>query len=54
MKIDKSLKEVWAWKDKVYNTTKGRSVKESAKQIHHDVENIRRRYHIKVKKNTLV
>ncbi len=54
MKIDKSLKEVWAWKDKVYKAAKGRSVKESAKQMHRDVENIRRRYRIKVKKNTLV
>ena len=54
MKIDKSLKEVWAWKDKVYNAAKGRSVKESAEQMHRDVENIRRKYHIKVKKSTLV
>ncbi len=35
MKVDKSLEEVWEWKDKVYQETKGLSMQEF-------VENIRR------------
>lgn len=53
MKIDKSLEEVWDWKDKVYESTKNLSIKEAAKRIHNEVEQIRKKYNIKLKKVSL-
>ena len=42
MRVDKSLQEVWDWKDKVYQATKNLSVRETAKKIHEDVERIKK------------
>jgi hypothetical protein len=33
MKADKSLEEVWEWKEKVHNETKGMSVEEQVNDI---------------------
>lgn len=40
MKIDKSLKEVWEWKDLVYEETKNLSMEEKIKKIKKDAERI--------------
>ncbi|MFH1617616.1 MAG: hypothetical protein ABIB65_03465 [Candidatus Margulisiibacteriota bacterium] len=47
MKIDRSLQEVWDWKDNVYQETKHLSVTEAAKKIHEDVEQIKKKYGLK-------
>ena len=49
MKVDKSLQEVWDWKDKVYEKTKYFSVKETARKIHEDAEQIKKKYGLKLK-----
>lgn len=49
MKVDKSLQEVWNWKEKVYQATKHLSVRETAKKIHEDVEKIKKKYGLKLK-----
>lgn len=50
MKVDKSLQEVWDWKDKVYQATKNLSVREAAEKIHEDAERIKKKYGLKLKK----
>lgn len=40
MKIDKSLKEVWEWKDLVFEETKDLSMDEKIKKIKKDAERI--------------
>lgn len=47
MKIDKSLQEVWDWKDNVYQETKHLSVTEAARKIHEDAEQIKKKYGLK-------
>ncbi len=49
MKVDKSLQEVWDWKDKVYQETKNLSVREASKKIHEDVGQIKKKYGLKLK-----
>lgn len=49
MKVDKSLQEVWDWKDKVYQETKHLPVREAAKKIHEDVRQIKKKYGLKLK-----
>lgn len=49
MKVDKSLQEVWDWKDKVYEQTKHLSVRETAGKIHEDVQKIKKKYGLKLK-----
>ncbi|MBI4669601.1 MAG: hypothetical protein HY747_10560 [Elusimicrobia bacterium] len=48
MKVDISLQEVWDWKDGVYQETKHLSVKEAARKIHEDVEQIKKKYGLKL------
>jgi len=51
MKIDKSFKEVWEWKDRAYKETKGLSMRERGKYINQKAEALCRRLHLrKVKK----
>ena len=50
MKFDKSLQEVWDWKEKVYQDTKDFSIKELLKNIHDGAEAIRQKYGLKLKK----
>ena len=42
MKVDKSLREVWEWKDKVYEEMKHLSTEEAARKIHEDVQQIKK------------
>lgn len=49
MKIDKSLQEVWDWKEGVYQQIKHFSVEESANKIHKDAEQIKRQRGLKLK-----
>lgn len=49
MKVDKSLQEVWGWKDKVYHEMKHLSVREAARKIHEDVQQIKKEYGLKLK-----
>ena len=36
--ISKSLKEIWTWKDKCYEESKGLSVKDYLNKIHNNVQ----------------
>lgn len=49
MKIDKSLQEVWDWKDKVYQETKHLSMKESVMNIRKGAEQFCKKYGLKLK-----
>ena len=49
MKVDKSLQEVWDWKDSVYQHTKQLSVREASKKIHEDVLEIKKKYGLGLK-----
>jgi len=49
MKVDKSLQEVWDWKDKVYQETKRFSMKQTADHIHKGAEQLCKRYGLKLK-----
>lgn len=40
MKIDRSLKEVWDWKDQVYEETKDLSMEERINKIKKDADKI--------------
>ena len=50
MKVDKSLQEVWGWKDKVYQATKHLSIKETAQYIHKGAEEFCKKYGLKLKR----
>ena len=54
MKVDKSLQEVWDWKEKVYQDTKNFSTKETLENIHKGAEEFCKRYGLKLKKLQLV
>lgn len=49
MKVDKSLQEVWDWKDSVYQQTKHLSAREAAKKIHEDAQQIKKKYGLRLK-----
>ncbi len=49
MKVDKSLQEVWDWKDKVYQETKHLSIRETAEYIHKGAEEFCKKYGLKLK-----
>ena len=53
MKADKSLQEVWKWKDKVYEETKGLSIKETTQKIHLEAEKAKKKYKLKLRKLNL-
>ena len=44
MKADKSLEEVWKWKEKVYDETKGMSVEEYVNAIKANASNAIKKY----------
>lgn len=54
MKIDKSLQEVWDWKDKVYQETETLSVKEAGKKISEDVREISKKYKLNLRKLNII
>jgi shikimate kinase len=49
MKVDKSLQEVWDWKNNVYRQIKHLSVRDAAKKIHEDVQQIKKATGLKLK-----
>jgi len=50
MKVDKSLQEVWDWKEKVYEETKGLSAEERIASFRKASENFCEKYGLKLKK----
>lgn len=50
MKTDKSLEEVWKWKDKVYEETKSMSMEERVKKIKESAKKINEKYGLDLKK----
>lgn len=53
MKVDKSLQEVWDWKDKVYQETKHLSIKKTIENIHKGTEEFCNKYGLKLKTYSL-
>lgn len=49
MKIDKSLKEVWSWKDEIYKETKEITMEERVKMIKENATKIKQRYGLQLK-----
>ncbi len=49
MKADKSLQEVWDWKDQVYQETKDLSMKETVKNIRKGAEEFFKKYSLHFK-----
>jgi len=50
MKVDRSLQEVWEWKDEVYRQTKHLSMKQTARKIHEDAQEIKKKYGLSFKR----
>lgn len=50
MKVDKSLQEVWEWKDNVYRETEKLSVREASMKISEDAEVISKKYKLNLRK----
>lgn len=50
MKVDKSLQEVWDWKEKVYEDTKTLSTREAANKIKEAAKEICKKYNLHLKK----
>ena len=49
MKVDKSLQDVWDWKDEIYQETKDFSMKETVEHIHKGSEEFCKKYGLKFK-----
>jgi len=49
MKTDKSLEEVWNWKEKIYQETKDMSMEERVKRIKENASRINQRYGLNLK-----
>ena len=49
MKVDKSLQEVWDWKDQVYRETKNLSMKETIENIRRGAEEFSKKYNLHFK-----
>jgi hypothetical protein len=49
MKIDKSLEEVWTWKEKIYQETKDMSMEERVKRIKENALRISQKYGLDLK-----
>lgn len=49
MKVDKSLQEVWEWKEKVYEETLGLSTKEKIANFKKTSEDFCKKYGLKLK-----
>ena len=49
MKVDKSLQEVWDWKEKVYEEMRGFSVKEKIASFRKASEDFCKKYGLKLK-----
>jgi hypothetical protein len=49
MQTDKSLEEVWNWKEKIYQETKGMSMEERVRRIKENASRISQRYGLNLK-----
>lgn len=49
MKTDESLKEVWKWKEKIYQETKGMCMEERVRKIKENASRISQRYGLNLK-----
>jgi hypothetical protein len=49
MKNDKSLEEVWTWKEKIYQETKNMSMEERVRMIKENASKINQRYGLNLK-----
>jgi len=49
MKADKSLEEVWIWKEKIYQETKDMSMEERVKRIKENALRLIQRYGLNLK-----
>lgn len=49
MKIDKSLEEVWKWKEKNYEETKNMSIEEIIEKIKNNAQKISQKYGLNLK-----
>lgn len=49
MKIDKSLEEVWRWKEEIYQETKDMSMEERVKKIKENTIRISQKYGLDLK-----
>ena len=49
MKTDKSLEEVWSWKEKIYQETKDMSMEERVRKIKENASRINQRYGLGLK-----
>ena len=49
-KVPKALKEVWQLKDKCYEETKKMSSKDFLKHVHKTVDELAKKYHLRLKK----
>jgi len=52
MKIDKSLEEVWKWKDAAYEETKHMSMRELGGYIRKRAKEIHKKYNLRLNKVT--
>jgi len=53
MRVDKSLQEVWDWKEKVYHEIKGLSSKEKIANFRKSSEEFCKKYGIHLKKTSI-
>lgn len=53
MRVDRSLQEVWDWKEKVYDEIKGLSSKEKIARFKKTSEDFCKKYNIQFKKVSL-
>ena len=53
-KYDKSLMEVWEWKDNFYQDTKELSLKETVARIRKEAKGICEKYNLRLKKIQLI
>lgn len=50
MKVDKSLQEVWDWKNAVYEETKDMTAQERRVYSRKNYEEIKKKYHVELRK----
>lgn len=49
MRVDKSLQEVWDWKEKGYKERKGLTMEEKIKKIKESAQELCKKYNLKLK-----
>ncbi len=50
MKVDKSLEEVWQWKEQIYKETKGMTMHDRCEYIRKGAEDACKKYNLHLKK----